>query len=74
LLITYRYFFSGHPEFTAQPDDISQAATVAEVVQHFITAMDALELKSREIDEVQPLVSDVLHRYEVAPWLVGTAG
>ena len=54
---------SGHPEFTSQPDEISQAATVAEVVQHFITAMDSLNLNQREIDEVQPLISDLLHRY-----------
>lgn len=57
----HRLLHTGHPEFTSRPDEISQAATVAEVVQHFITAMDALELKSREIDEVQPLISDLLH-------------
>ncbi|KAG7373981.1 Vps28 vacuolar sorting complex protein [Nitzschia inconspicua] len=36
------------------------AVTVAETVQHFITAMDAVKLESRFVDELQPLLSDLM--------------
>ena len=34
--------------------------TVAETVQHFITAMDAVKLEQRAVDELQPLLSDLM--------------
>mmetsp|Transcript_19271 Transcript_19271/g.61320 ORF Transcript_19271/g.61320 Transcript_19271/m.61320 type:complete len:238 (+) Transcript_19271:3-716(+) len=37
----------------------SQRALVAETVQYFITAMDALKLDTRAVDEIFPLVSDL---------------
>ena len=40
-------------------DDRLQSVIVAETVQAFITAMDALRLGQRAVDEIQPLVSDV---------------
>ena len=40
-------------------DDRSQTVIVAETVQAFITAMDALRLGQRAVDEIQPLVKDV---------------
>ena len=36
------------------------AVTVAEAVQHFITAMDAVKLESRFVDQLQPLLSDLM--------------
>ncbi|EED89629.1 predicted protein [Thalassiosira pseudonana CCMP1335] len=37
------------------------AITVAETVQHFITAMDAVKLEQRAVDELQPLLSDLMN-------------
>jgi len=36
------------------------AVTVAETVQHFITTMDAVKLEQRAVDELQPLLSDLM--------------
>ena len=41
-------------------DDTGHAVTVAETVQHFITAMDAVKLDQRAVDDLQPLLSDLL--------------
>lgn len=41
-------------------DDRGEAIKVAEAVQHFITAMDAVKLEQRANDELQPLISDVM--------------
>jgi len=41
-------------------DEASHAVTVAETVQHFITAMDAVKLEQRAVDELQPLLSDLM--------------
>lgn len=41
-------------------DDHHVAVTVAETVQHFITTMDAVKLEQRAVDELQPLLSDLL--------------
>jgi ESCRT-I complex subunit VPS28 len=41
-------------------DDASHAVSVAETVQHFITTMDAVKLEQRAVDELQPLLSDLL--------------
>ena len=40
-------------------DDRGNTVIVAETVQAFITAMDALRLGQRAVDEIQPLVKDV---------------
>ncbi|KAJ8611956.1 hypothetical protein CTAYLR_004396 [Chrysophaeum taylorii] len=66
-------------------DAADSAVRVAECVQHFITAMDALKLEQRAVDEVQPLVSDLVNslsrvpnarvetgREKLADWLVHT--
>ena len=37
------------------------AVTVAETVQYFITAMDAVKLEQRAVDELQPLLSDLMN-------------
>jgi ESCRT-I complex subunit VPS28 len=41
-------------------DSASHAVTVAETVSAFITAMDAVRLEQRAVDELQPLLSDLM--------------
>ena len=45
-----------------QRDEISRARQAAEATQCFITLMDALKLDQRAVDEIQPLVSDLMNR------------
>ncbi len=40
---------------------------VAETVQGFITAMDALKLQQRAVDEVQPLISELMNSLTKVP-------
>lgn len=42
---------------------------VAETVQHFITAMDAIKLEQRAVDELHPLVSDLMNALNRVPGL-----
>lgn len=53
----------GVPEQIKASDDTGHhvAVTVAETVQHFITTMDAVKLEQRAVDELQPLLSDLMH-------------
>lgn len=44
----------------ASADNRAEAVIVAETVQAFITTMDALRLNQRAVDEVHPLVSDLM--------------
>ena len=48
----------GAPATHLQKGDAVDAARVAECVQHFITAMDTLQLKEREIDEARDFLSN----------------
>ena len=50
----------GVPEPIRSGETTDVAVTVAETVQHFITAMDAVKLESRFVDELQPLLSDLM--------------
>lgn len=53
----------GVPEQIKSGDSAEQssvAVTVAETVQHFITTMDAVKLDQRSVDELQPLLSDLM--------------
>jgi ESCRT-I complex subunit VPS28 len=43
----------------ATHDDRSDTVVVAQTTQAFITAMDALKLDQRAVDQVQPLISDI---------------
>ncbi|CAM9683516.1 unnamed protein product [Scytosiphon promiscuus] len=43
-------------------DQIGRARQAAETTQCFITAMDALKLEQRAVDEVQPLIYDLSDR------------
>lgn len=52
----------GVPEPVKKDNNGNQVAvTVAETVQHFITAMDAVKLEQRAVDELQPLLSDLMN-------------
>lgn len=42
---------------------------VAETVQHFITAMDAIKLEQRAVDELHPLISDLMNALNRVPGL-----
>lgn len=44
----------------ASADSRADSVVVAETVQAFITAMDSIRLNQRAVDEVQPLVSDLM--------------
>lgn len=43
-------------------DDRGEAIKVAETVQYFITAMDGVRLEQRAVDELQPMLSDIMSR------------
>jgi ESCRT-I complex subunit VPS28 len=59
---TERLLRMGVPEPIRQVSNESAgvAVTVAETVQHFITTMDAVKLEQRAVDELQPLLSDLM--------------
>mmetsp|Transcript_7640 Transcript_7640/g.15375 ORF Transcript_7640/g.15375 Transcript_7640/m.15375 type:complete len:165 (+) Transcript_7640:103-597(+) len=52
----------GVPEQLKSSDNSGHhvAITIAETVQIFITTMDAVKLEQRAVDELQPLVSDLM--------------
>mmetsp|Transcript_349 Transcript_349/g.799 ORF Transcript_349/g.799 Transcript_349/m.799 type:complete len:224 (+) Transcript_349:102-773(+) len=58
-----RLLVKGVPELVKTSGNGGQycAVTVAETVQHFITAMDAVKLDQRAVDELQPLLSDLMN-------------
>eukprot|EP00246_Nothoceros_aenigmaticus_P017068 TRINITY_DN808_c1_g1_i1.p1 TRINITY_DN808_c1_g1~~TRINITY_DN808_c1_g1_i1.p1 ORF type:complete len:214 (+),score=43.70 TRINITY_DN808_c1_g1_i1:84-725(+) len=58
-----RLIVSGIPatvEHKGSSSDSGTAVAVAECVQHFITAMDTLKLNMVAVDQVHPLLSDLL--------------
>jgi ESCRT-I complex subunit VPS28 len=57
---TERLLNMGIPEPIRSGESADVAVTVAETVQHFITAMDAVKLESRFVDELHPLLSDLM--------------
>lgn len=58
---TERLLIMGKPEPIKGSDDkASHAVTVAETTQHFITAMDAIKIEQRYMDDLQPLLSDLM--------------
>jgi len=50
-----------HVKTSSSGNNVNVAITVAETVQHFITAMDAVNLDQRAVDELQPLLSDLMN-------------
>ena len=59
---TERLLKMGVPEQVKASDDTGHhvAVTIAETVQHFITTMDAVKLEQRAVDELQPLLSELM--------------
>ena len=60
----HRLLRMGVPEpiKVATAGDAARAAVIiADTVQHFITTMDAVKLEQRAVDELQPLLSDLLN-------------
>ncbi|GHP11990.1 hypothetical protein PPROV_001071700 [Pycnococcus provasolii] len=53
-------------------DSTNSAGTVAETVQFFITAMDSLKLNMVAVDQVYPLLSDLLQSLHKVPQLPPT--
>jgi len=51
-------------------DDRGEAVKVAEAVQNFITAMDGVKLGQRAVDEIQPLISEIVTRSVQGHWMV----
>lgn len=50
----------GVPEQMKTSNSENSAVTVAETTQHFITTMDAVKLEQRAVDELQPLLSELM--------------
>lgn len=50
----------GVPEQMKTSTSENSAVTVAETTQHFITTMDAVKLEQRAVDELQPLLSELM--------------
>lgn len=58
---TERLLKMGVPEPLRQSvGETNEVVTIAETVQHFITTMDAVKLEQRAVDELQPLLSDLM--------------
>jgi ESCRT-I complex subunit VPS28 len=53
-------------------DDRGEGVLVAETVQHFITAMDSIKLEQRAVDELHPLISDLMNSLTRIPGLPPT--
>ena len=56
--------------FTLLQDDRGEAIKVAETVQYFITAMDGVRLEQRAVDELTPMLSDIMTRCVWGGWVV----
>lgn len=71
---THRLLHMGVPEPTKDAGTNSSshqhAVTVAETVQHFITTMDAVKLDLRAVDELQPLLSDLMAALNQLPDII----
>ncbi|CAB9520814.1 protein sorting-associated protein 28 homolog [Seminavis robusta] len=56
-----RLLVMGVPEIIKSgPEESKVAVSVAETVQAFITVMDAVKLEQRAVDELQPLLGDLM--------------
>jgi ESCRT-I complex subunit VPS28 len=61
-LLLFYFCNLGVPATVIHPaiDNRLESVIVAETVQAFITTMDALKLGQKAVDEIQPLVSDLM--------------
>ncbi|KAL3694706.1 hypothetical protein R1sor_008357 [Riccia sorocarpa] len=67
-----RLLMSGVPatvEHKSASSDTGTAVAVAECVQHYITAMDSLRLNMVAVDQVHPLLSDLVSSLSKVPLL-----
>jgi ESCRT-I complex subunit VPS28 len=67
-----RLLISGIPanvEHKSASSDSGTAVAVAECVQHYITAMDSLKLNMVAVDQVHPLLSDLMSSLSRVPQL-----
>ena len=67
-LASHRLLVAGVPETmsTVNVNDKS-GITAAETAEHFITTMDALKLDTTAVDELQPLLSDLMNKLTRLP-------
>mmetsp|Transcript_22648 Transcript_22648/g.27781 ORF Transcript_22648/g.27781 Transcript_22648/m.27781 type:complete len:223 (-) Transcript_22648:79-747(-) len=63
-LASHRLLVAGVPETMVQSDTDNRASiiTVAETTEHFINVLDALKLEVKAVDELQPLLSDLMNK------------
>ncbi len=67
-LAYHRLLVAGVPETMSTVDtNIGSSITVAETTEHFITIMDALKLNTTAVDELQPLLSDLMNKLTRLP-------
>lgn len=67
-LASHRLLVAGVPETMANVDGNDRSGiTVAETAEHFITTMDALKLNTTAVDELQPLLSDLMNKLTRLP-------
>ncbi|GAM28927.1 hypothetical protein SAMD00019534_121030 [Acytostelium subglobosum LB1] len=59
---------------TTDSNDSMMAKNVAETVQHFITTMDSVRLKFVAVDNIHPLLSDLLESLNRNTWLSNFEG
>ena len=52
----------------------ADARSVAETVQYFITAMDSLKLEMKAVDQLQPLLVDIVSNLNAIPSMTDFAG
>jgi ESCRT-I complex subunit VPS28 len=64
-LASHRLLVAGVPEIMSTANTSTSAKragiTVAETAEHFITTMDALKLNTKAVDDLQPLLSDLMN-------------
>ena len=65
---SHRLLVAGVPETMSNAETSDKSAiTVAETAEHFITTMDALKLDTTAVDELQPLLSDLMNKLTKLP-------
>ena len=67
-LASHRLLIAGTPETMATVETNDKAGiTVAETTEHFLTFIDALQLDNRSVDDLQPLLADLMNNLTRVP-------
>lgn len=67
-LASHRLLVAGVPETMSNVDTNDKSGiTVSETTEHFITALDALKLEQTAVDDLQPLLSDLMNALTCLP-------